>query len=175
MSLARVAARATAHATLALAFAGALQAADAAAADVVAAGGRAPEIVAPTIDGTSFRLSAQRGRVVVLDFLTPGCGECELAAPILERDAIRYRARGVRVVVVDLTDAPASRLRPIYRGQLGLARVTVLRDRGRRIARAYGVLELGTTFIVGRDGRVVWHGSWHDSSRELDAAITATL
>jgi hypothetical protein len=89
------------------------------------ASGRAPEIVAPTIEGGTFRLSALRGNVVVLDFL--------------------------------------------------VKRVAVVRDKGFRIGRAYAVVSLGTTFVVGRNGAVAWKGSWHDSMAALSTAVSAAL
>ena len=134
--------------------------------------GRAPEIVVPTIEGRTFRLSALRGKVVVLDFLTPDCGECQIEAPLLERAATGYATRGVRFAIVDLSNAAATPLRRYYRGQLGLIRVTVVRDQGGRLARAYGVFDLGATFVIGRDGRIAWHGLWHGSKRALTKAIS---
>jgi thiol-disulfide isomerase/thioredoxin len=139
------------------------------------AAGRAPEIVAPTIEGATFRLSAQRGKVVVLDFLTPGCGECEIAAPLLQRAATHFAVRGVEFVIVDLSNANANRLRAYYRDQLEVKRVAVVRDKGFRIGRAYSVLALGTTFVVGRNGDLAWRGSWHDSLAALDVRVSAAL
>lgn len=137
--------------------------------------GRAPEIVARTIDGRTFRLSALRGKVVVLDFLTPDCGDCQLEAPLLERAAQRYAASGVRVVIVDLSNAAAGLLRRVYRGQFALAKVAVVRDHGGRIARSYNVFDLGTTYVIGRDGRVAWHGLWRASYGALTGAISRSL
>ncbi len=141
----------------------------------LAVSGRAPEIVAPTIEGATFRLSALRGKVVVLDFLTPGCGECEIAAPLLQRAATRFAARGVTFVIVDLSNANARRLRSYYRDQLNLKRVIVVRDKGFRVGRAYAVVSLGTTFVVGRSGDVAWKGSWHDSMAALTKAVSTAL
>ncbi len=129
----------------------------------------------PTIEGGTFRLSALRGKVVVLDFLTPGCGECEIAAPLLQRAATRFAARGVTFVIVDLSNANASRLHSYYRDQLKVKRVAVVRDKGFRIGRAYAVVSLGTTFVVGRNGPVAWKGSWHDSMAALSTAVSAAL
>src|SRR6059036_3667392 len=101
-----------------------------------ARGGPAPEIVAPTIEGVTFRLSNLRGKVVVLDFLTAGCGSCEVEAPLLERAAGQYSGRGVSVAIIDLSNTAPGRLRAYYRRDLSLARVTVVRDHRLRIARA---------------------------------------
>jgi len=78
-------------------------------------------------------------------------------------------------VIVDLSNAAPSLLRSYYRGQLSLAKVTVVRDHGARIARAYGVFDLGATFVVNRDGRIVWHGLWHASKDALAAAVSHAL
>jgi thiol-disulfide isomerase/thioredoxin len=139
------------------------------------AAGRAPEIVAKTIEGRTFRLSALRGKVVVVDFLTPGCGECQIEAPMLGRAAGTYAQRGVRFVIVDLSNASAGLLRSYYRGQLSVKGVTVVRDHGARVAHSYGVFDLGATFVVSRDGRIAWHGLWHGSNQALSGAISRAL
>jgi thiol-disulfide isomerase/thioredoxin len=137
--------------------------------------GRAPAIRAQTIEGRTFRLSSLRGKVVVLDFLTPDCGECQLEAPILEQAAATYRRRGVRFVIVDLSNAAPALLRSYYRTQLALASITVVRDHNARIARAYGVFDLGSTFVLDRAGRIAWHGLWQASKAALTAAIARAL
>ena len=137
--------------------------------------GRAPEIIAPTIEGKTFRLSALRGRVVVLDFLTPGCGECEIAAPLLERTAASLKNRRVSFVIVDLSGANPKQLRTYYRDELTLRHLTVIRDHKLEIARDYNAITLGTTIIIGRNGQITWTGSWHDSTSTLLKAVTPTL
>lgn len=135
----------------------------------------APDFVARTIEGGTFRLSALRGSVVVLDFQWPGCGSCELEAPLLERMAGRYGER-VRFVIVDfLGSLPRKILVQYYRRSLGLARVTVVHDPRRQVARAYRVRFAGTTYVVGRDGRIVWRGLWLAKERRLRAQLDRAL
>ncbi len=134
---------------------------------------RAPDFTVRTLDGRRFRLSAQTGKVVVFDFLLPGCGECEIEAPSLERAARRFGARRARVLILDLAGVDDKLLRS-YFGSLGLQGVLVAGD-GARVARSYGVHALGTTVIVGRDGTVRWRGSWVGDEGKLFARIGRAL
>jgi len=136
-------------------------------------GGRAPNFSVRTVQGTVFTLSAQRGKVVVLDFLLPGCAECQLEARPLDRVAARFRGRGVRVLILDTAGVGNSLLRSYYLGQLHLRFALVASDPGYRVSRRYRITSVGTTVIVGRDGRIRWRGSWLGRQRLLARRIAA--
>jgi peroxiredoxin len=140
-----------------------------------AAAKRAPDFTVRTVGGKTFRLSAQRGRVVVLDFLVPGCGECELQAPVLGVASRVFAARGVTVLILDVSGLGERDLRRFYYGQYRLGKTLVAPDRGLRVARAYAATALGTTVVVGRDGTIVWRGSWVGDEGRLFKAIRRAL
>jgi len=132
----------------------------------------APDFSVTTIDGTTFTLAAQRGKVVVFDFLQAGCSSCAEQVPVLSRSATRFAAKGVRVLVVDLSGGRASALRSYYRGKLGASkRLLVAPDKGFRVAQRYRVTAVGTTYVVGRRGRVRWQGLWLGKEKVLLRAI----
>lgn len=136
---------------------------------------RAPDFTVQTLDGKSFRLSAQRGEVVVVDFLVPGCGECEVEAPSLERTARRFASQGVRVLILDVSGLDSSALRSFYTEQYRLRKTSVAPDRGFRVAREYRMNRLGLTFVIGRDRVITWRGTWLGDERKLARAIRAAL
>jgi cytochrome c biogenesis protein CcmG/thiol:disulfide interchange protein DsbE len=136
---------------------------------------RAPDFALRTIDFKTFRLSAQRGKVAVLDFLVPGCGECEIEAPSLEKVARRFGARGLKVLILDVAQIDDRQLRGYYYGQLGMAHVLVATDKGFHVARKYGASTLGTTIVVGRDGTIRWRGSWVGNEGRLLGEIRTAL
>lgn len=67
--------------------------------------GPAPEISLQTMDGSSFSLAAQRGKVVVVDFWATWCPPCVLAMPEIEKLHQQLRASNVVFLGIS-TDAP---------------------------------------------------------------------
>ncbi|HEX7379039.1 MAG TPA: TlpA disulfide reductase family protein [Pirellulales bacterium] len=58
------------------------------------------------LDGSTFRLADQRGKVVVLYFWSEGCEYCMLAAPQISKLAADYKARDVTVVGMFVGNVP---------------------------------------------------------------------
>ncbi len=63
-------------------------------------GKEAPDFELELLDGSTFRLSEQRGNIVVLDFWATWCGPCVMALPDVKKLDEEYRDRGVVVVGV---------------------------------------------------------------------------
>jgi thiol-disulfide isomerase/thioredoxin len=68
----------------------------------------APQVTAKTLTGSGFRLSADRGSVVVMNFWGSWCTPCREEAPALGELARHFSGAGVRFVGVDIRDDPAS-------------------------------------------------------------------
>ena len=127
-------------------------------------GAKAPEIVLQTDAGETFRLSALKGKTVVLYFYpksdTPGCTKeaCEF------RDAQQQFA-GSDAVIVGVSPDPVSR-QSKFKAKYGLP-FTLLADVEHKAAEAYGVWKeksmygrtyMGierTTFVIGPDGKIL--------------------
>ena len=133
---------------------------------------RPPGFSVTTIDGKAFTLSAQRGKVVVFDFLQAGCSSCAEQVPVLSRSASRFASKRVEVLVLDVSGESASALRSYYRGTLRASkRLLVAADKSFRVAQRYRVIAVGMTYVVGRDGRVHWQGLWLGKENVLLGAI----
>ncbi len=134
--------------------------------------GRAPSFTVTTIDGKTFTLAAQRGKVVVFDFLQAGCSSCAEQVPVLSRSASRFASKRVEVLVLDVSGGSASALRSYYRGTLRASkRLLVAADKSFQVAQRYRVIAVGMTYVVGRDGRVRWQGLWLGKEDVLLRAI----
>lgn len=134
--------------------------------------GGAPSFTVTTIDGKTFALGAQRGKVVVFDFLQAGCSSCAEQVPVLDKSAARFAAKRVQVLVLDLSGGGAGALRSYYRGKLDASkRLLIAPDKGFKVAQRYRVTAVGMTYVVGRDGRVRWHGLWLGKKNVLLRAI----
>lgn len=111
-----------------------------------------PEFQLARLEGGELAFPAQTaGQIVAIRFWADWCPFCESEMTQLEPVYQKYRDRGLRLLAVNVRqDADTARR---FIGRLGVSYETLL-DRDGRVARAYGVLGLPTTFFVDRDGRL---------------------
>jgi peroxiredoxin len=114
-----------------------------------------PEAATPftvqTLDGGTWKLADQRGKVVVLNFWASWCIPCRAEMPAFERVWQRYRDRDVAFLGLSVTDT-LSAARDFV-SETGVTYPTAL-DEGEAIALSFRVTGLPTTLLVDRDGIV---------------------
>ena len=76
-----------------------------AAADGASIGQAAPALVVQQLDGKTFDLARQRGKVVIVNFWATWCSPCRAEMPLLDSFYQRYRARGLLLIGVSVDDA----------------------------------------------------------------------
>ena len=126
-------------------------------------GAEAPDFTAPLLGGGSFRLSENRGKVVLLNFWRIGCPPCRQELPILEGLHRKLRGAGLVMVGYDAIDDPA-RISALLR-KSGVSYPCVW-DTTRAIRETRSGYESGRmtgdplTYLIGRDGKVAarWYG-----------------
>lgn len=134
----------------------------------------APDFDLVSSDGSPVRLSAHRGKVVLLDFWASWCRPCRESFPTLERLHTSYRARGLTVIGIseDRQDGP-------YREFLATRPVSfrVARDATQSVARAYAPPAMPTSYLISREGRVrrVQRGYRASEVPALESAIQRVL
>ena len=74
------------------------------AADSPVVGKPAPALVAPELDGQTFDLAAEHGKVVIVNFWATWCGPCRAEMPLLNHFYLEHRARGLALVGVSVDD-----------------------------------------------------------------------
>jgi peroxiredoxin len=95
----------------------------------------APDFTLPASDGSTFRLSEQRGRHVLLCFLVGvWCPVCHVKMRIYQRESARLAARGVKLVLVTGTGAAEA---AEFAKALGLG-YTMLTDERCEVAGLFG-------------------------------------
>jgi peroxiredoxin len=118
---------------------------------VLPAGTMAPDFTLTSLVGANWRLSEQRGKVVVVHFWNAGCGPCREQIALLMQLADKYKASGLVVFGVSIDDEAARALDAV--GKMGIM-YPVLADRERNVARNYQLKTLPSMVIVDRDGRI---------------------
>lgn len=112
----------------------------------------------PTVDGATFRSSAQRGHVVVVNFWYKNCGPCNAEAATLTSTAKRFSSEGVRFVGINTEDG-ASDARS-FEQKYGTPYPSILDQRNQGAARlafqASGLppSAIPTTVVLDRNGRM---------------------
>lgn len=116
-------------------------------------GKTAPEISGVAFDGTPYRLSANRGHFVLVNFFAGWCVPCRTEEPELVQLAFEHRSAADLTIVGVAFDEPradaAAYLRSAGALWPGIA------DPSGQIALDYGVRGPPESFLVAPDGRVV--------------------
>jgi len=122
----------------------------------IAVGMPAPDFAAETLDGRQFRLSDQKGKIVLLDFWATWCGPCVGEVPWLQE--ARRRSPETDLVMVSIGADRAENLRK-FAAEHHMEWVHIQQDRGSDLLRLYQVQGLPSGFLVSRRGRLVALGS----------------
>jgi cytochrome c biogenesis protein CcmG, thiol:disulfide interchange protein DsbE len=141
-------------------------------------GAIAPAFAASGYSGAPVTSEQFRGHPIVLNFWASWCPPCRAEMPALEAAYRKYQTRGVVVVGIDgATDTwQASRTFLAARG----VTYPVARDEHGRVAQAYHVTGLPTTFFIRADGHVAGVAltggfTGRDGTEELTKQIEALL
>lgn len=136
-------------------------------------GNPAPQIAAQGwINGAAPGPDDLRGQVIVVDAWATWCGPCREAAPDLVDLHAKYKDRGV--VFIGLTDEGPESLTAI-RGFLNDTGITWLNGYGAgETLLALEAYAIPNTWVIGRDGKIVWSGHPLDR-RPLEEAIEKAL
>ena len=113
---------------------------------------QAPDIALPTVEGDTFRLSDQRGEVVVLNFWATWCPPCREEIPLFVELQREFEDDGLQFVGVSMDQEGVDAVRP-FAQKMGVNYPIVVDD-GSVAPRYGGIRALPTTFLIGPDGAI---------------------
>lgn len=140
--------------------------------------GRAPKRAADfeleAISGKTVRLSDFKGKLVLLDFWATYCGPCHESIPYFQRLYKEFGPDDFTVIGVSV-DAYKEYV-PDFVKETGIDYPIAL-DPGRKTLGDYGVHNLPTTFLIGKDGVILreWMGFDPMVADEMRALVSQTL
>ncbi len=140
--------------------------------DVGLIGNEAPDFELTLLDGTSFRLSDQRGKVVLLDFWATWCPPCVESLPYLQ--AMYEEVRGDDVVFLGISvdrSNPEERVKDMVE-RFDLSYSVGINEDG-DIAMDYVAFSIPTMVLIDRDGVIRDHkiGFHPEKMEELKAEL----
>lgn len=112
----------------------------------------AADFVATDLAGNAVRLSALRGKVVVLNLWATWCPPCREEMPSMERLYRRFKDRDFVLLAVSEDEDGRKAVEPFVRD--GGFTFPVLLDPERQVGAKYGVWGYPETFIIDRAGMV---------------------
>jgi len=125
----------------------------------------APDFTLELLDGSQISLSDLRGQVVVLNFWASWCAPCRSEAPALQQVWEMYEDEGVVLLGVSYRDAKGAS--QDFIDAFGITYRNGFDARG-QISRAYGVTAVPETYVIDRQGKMVWS---HIGEIEAEALI----
>jgi peroxiredoxin len=119
-------------------------------------GDTAPELAAPSLDGTTLKLSDYKGKFVLLDFWATWCGPCVAEIPNLQAT---YEAFGKdrRFVMISLSsDSEPDAPRKFARAKgIAWAQAFLGSDWSNPVAKNYGISAIPQIMLIGPDGKML--------------------
>jgi thiol-disulfide isomerase/thioredoxin len=112
-------------------------------------------------------LAGLKGKVVVVEFWATWCGPCVAGIPHLNEIHEKYAGRGL--VLLSLTDQGKAHIEEFMQKRPMKYTLGVRSN----AAQEYGVKAIPYAFVIGRDGKVSWHG--YSNEDEFEAQIKAAL
>lgn len=133
-----------------------------------------PALTLIDIHGNKITLASLRGKVLIVNFWSPGCAPCIKEMPIWIKARQTYAARGLEVLAISMSaDAPNHVIAFAESRQLPFP---VILDLIGEANRAFGGVQvMPTTFLIDREGQVVRKFVGIPPAAELQAALQPLL
>lgn len=133
--------------------------------------GNAPDFTAVRVGDDEFKLSSLKGKVILLNFWSVGCGVCKMQIPILVELYKKYNSEGLEIVGVCLDREAVVKS---YAERMDMDYILVLANR-EIISKYRGIYGIPTTFVIDRQGNIVEKHIGYASKSTFEKEIKGLL
>jgi peroxiredoxin len=119
----------------------------------------APDFTLPTLSGAPFHLAGQRGHVVVLYFMSTTCAACVQGSYFVAVAMREAHVPGAQAIAIDMNPGDTAADVRAFAHSAGIpanAPVQWAVDTQLSVSGHYGILVLGTAYVVDGQGRIVY-------------------
>jgi peroxiredoxin len=146
----------------------------AASAAALGTGSRAPEIGLKDLEGRHIRMSALRGKVVIVDFWASWCDPCREEMPVLNRLYKKYKGDGLVVIGVSV-DRDKGNVRKFL--EQTPVSFPIVHDPDHQVAGRYEPPRMPSSYVIGKRGvvRHVHKGYSAGDGKKFEKEVRALL
>ena len=113
---------------------------------------KAPDFTLPDLNGETFHLKAERGKMVLIIFTTTWCPSCRESIPTYRDIHQAYGGKGLVVVNVDIQE-PLERVNQF--AKTNQIPYRVLLDEDGTVGMAYGIVGVPSLVLINQDGETI--------------------
>ncbi len=130
------------------------------------------EIALPSANGDTIRLSALKGKIVLLDFWASWCGPCRTSNKSLTKIYSKYKDKGFEIFGVSLDDEPQKWKHAVQKDKVSWLQVNEPGGWQAKTAIAWDIMAIPTSYLIGKDGRLI---AMDLEGKELEKALKYLL
>ncbi|HOW70815.1 MAG TPA: redoxin domain-containing protein [Phycisphaerae bacterium] len=138
----------------------------------------APDFNLKDAYGKAFTLSEFKGKIVVLEWMNPGCpvSRGKQVDQVMQKTYAKYAAKGVVWLGVDSTAGQKAEANRVYAAETGL-NYPVLLDPDGKVGHAFVATKTPHLFVIDKTGKLVYAGAIDDQGEKnfVGAAVEDLL